>query len=566
MDENDDFLHDPLFFGQIQMAVTVLANIINQGMGCRIGQSAVCSQKMHTFHPKCPQEVNVLQDVDAGQTFYHRKEAGSIYHLDVFHECGLVDHRKVAVKIHNAVEVYNLHYGIANKLVTAKDQYVKVDFFDIQTGTGGGRITGSLDYGKKLSLRKGHNNHVHVTMMLTSEQLAGVIYVVMAVESAILSCNLELRRNEKVENVTGATNSNMDLSAYADQSDSLLQENDDSGMLDSDQPGQNTTDLVGNFDTVQELKDFLGSVDDRNGPKPKGGINSRRRAEGVVQQGIIELNGSLGSSNQHGKKNEGYLETKLPEIKLYLRQVVHAAQYLFTQTGKSKTTQNKINWRGGPEVLHHEQTGRDVGEVAISQTVTATARRMIENQEPVFQIIQEDLRYSVNRKRRKIEFCLLIDASSSMEGQRIRAAKSLARFLFFSTADPISVIVFQENKAWVQVPFTRDLQHLEQRLEGINAYGETPLALGLTACLQYLEKIKTRNPLIILITDGVPTLGMMTNDPVHDALQVAKQIRIKKYGFTCIGLKPHLDYLKQLSKITGGSVYAVDKLEEAGRC
>lgn len=110
----------------------------------------------------------------------------------------------------------------------------------------------------------------------------------------------------------------------------------------------------------------------------------------------------------------------------------------------------------------------------------------------------------------------------------------IARYLFFSTSDRISVIVFQQNQAWIQAPFTHDFRQLEQSLEGIKAYGETPLALGLTACLQYIEQEKARNPIIILITDGVPTLGSVSNDPVHDALQVARKIKSNNYSFTCI--------------------------------
>lgn len=563
MDEKNDFLQEPLFFEKIQMATNILVHIISQGMGCRIGESTVCSQKMHTFHVQKPEEVTILQDVDAGQTFYHRKDAGRVYHLDVFHECGLVDHRNVAATIHKTVEFYNRHYSSAKKIVA--DEHVKVDFIDIQTGTGGGRISGSLDYGKKLSLRRGHINHVHITMMLPNEQLACVIYIIMAVESVILSSNLELRCNEKVENVKGASKGKIDLSAYSDQSDSLLQENNGNEMRSFNQKGQDTIDSIQNADSVQELKDFSESSGKNDDP-PKGGINSRRGAKRLVERGIIELNRDQRSVIQHGEFYKGYLVKHLPEIQLHLRQVVRATKHLFTQTGKSKILQNKISWRGGGDFLHHAKTGYVFGEVAISQTVTATARRVVEQEENSFQITYEDLRYSVSRNRRKIEICLLIDASSSMVGQRIRVAKLLAKFLFLSTADRTSVVVFQENKAWVQVPFTRDLTQLEQGLQEIKVSGETPLALGLTACLQYIEKMKGRNPLIILITDGVPTLGMETSDPVYDALQVAKLIKTKKYGFTCIGLKPHLDYLKELSNITGGSIYAVDKLEEVGTC
>ncbi len=564
MDKNDHFLYDPNYFAKIQLVAQELEDIIKNDMGVRLGQSSVCSQKMHTFYPKKPEEVKILQDIDAGQTFYHRKEVGSIYHIDVFHECGLVDHRIAAQKVYTAVECYNLHYS--QYIERGNSTYVDVNYFDIQTGTGGGRITGSLNYGKKMSLRKGHTNHVHVAMSLPENHLASIMYVIMAVESAIIACKLELRRNEKIENVKGSSRVKMDLSAYADKSDSLLQRNHSTMIPEPYQKNQDTMDLMENFDTAQELKEFLAAIDNNHNSKPHGGVNSRRAVECLVKKGIIELNGNSATLTKYGKQFKNYLEKHLPEIETHLRQVVRDAKYLFTQNGKSKALQNKVGWHIGEKLMHHIKASHEHGQLAISETVHAVAQRMAETGETEFNITATDIRYSVNPKKRKIEFCVMIDASSSMEGQRIRAAKRLARFLFFSTADPISVLVFQENKAWVQVPFTRDLSSLEDGLEKIKASGETPLALGLTACLEYLTKEKVRNPLIILITDGVPTLGIMTSDPVHDALQVAKKIKGKHYGFTCIGLKPHLDYLKQLSNIAGGSIYAVDELEKAGMC
>lgn len=565
MDENNVVLYNSELFTKMVPAVQELASIINQGMGTRIGQSTVCSQKMHTFDPQQPQEVNVLQDIDVGQTCYHRQEPGIIYHLDIFHECGLVDHHLAAENVRSAVKVYNEH--CSDYSITASNDGVKVDFIDIQTGTGGGRITGSLDYGKKISLRKAHSNHVHVTMALSQRHLSCVLYVIMAVENAILACNLELRRNEKVKNVKGASKGKFDLSAYADKSDSLLQGNDSSAVLSFYQKDKDGLDLGDVVDATQDLKEFSGPADHhKNNSKPASGVNSRRAAECLVQKGIIELNEDQGSLSIHGKQCRSYLEKYLPEIQAHLRKVVRSAKYPLSQPGKNKTLQSKKKGCAGRNSLHYMSTDHEFGELEISQTVTAAARKMVEQEENRFQISHEDLRYTVNPKKRKIEICLLIDASSSMEGPRIRAAKMLAKFLFLSTADRMSVIVFHKNRAWVQVPFTRDLEQLEEQIEDIKACGETPLALGLTACLQYIDKTKARNPLIILLTDGVPTLGAITNDPVSDALEVAKSIKAKKYSFTCIGLKPHLDYLKQLAAVAGGTFYAVDELENKGMC
>ncbi|WP_285719953.1 VWA domain-containing protein [Pelosinus sp. IPA-1] len=563
MIKNKEHFFNPQFLHEIEPVLEELQHIFSMDMGARIGQTTVCSQKLHSFHPKMPERVHILQDIDAGQIFYQRTEPGGIYHIDIFHQCGLVDHYMVANEIQKVVEGYNKEHVVRQ---LGRGNAVMADFIDIQTSTGGGRVTGKLEYGKRAALRKAHSNHVHITAMIPPQHLACLICIVMAVENVILSCNLELRCNEKIENVRGLSKEKYDLSAYMDESDSLLQENKNNTIFEVDAKlGEN--EWINKSDKTEELKEFLEKDHSKNkDPKPAGGINSCRVPEILASEGMIQLAGNLLSIEEYGKGFKSYLETQLPEIEAHLRKVVREAKCLSKQLGKSKFLENSAGFYSEEKHICHGKTVKEYGGLAIAEMVNAAAQRMVENGDKTFKILHNDIRYFNNRKRRKIEFCLLIDASSSMDGQRIHIAKLLARYLFFSTNDRISVLVFQQNQAWVQVPFTHDFRQLEQSLEGIKAYGETPLALGLKACLEYIEQEKAKNPFIILITDGVPTLGTVTTNPINDALATAKKIKSSNYGFTCIGLKPHLFYLKQLAEVAGGSIYAIEDLDERGLC
>jgi magnesium chelatase subunit D len=563
MIKNEKYLFDPQFLFDIAPVTEKLLSIFRSDMGVRIGQSTVCSQKMHSFHPESPEKINILQDLDAGQAFYQRTETGSIYHLDIFHQCGQVDHIQVAIKVQQVIEVYNRHYVLGKRELGDKNDIVKADFVDVQTSTGGGRITGELSFGKKLSLRKAHSNHVHLTVMIPPVHLACLIYIIMAVENSILSCNLELRCNEKINNIKGVSKQKSDLMAYIDESDSLLQRKNHKLTFEPNQRNQDVNEHISNSDEAVELKEFNGKREAKTaGDKPTGSVNSCRATETFLQESIIKLTDNSINVDEYGKKFKGCLEEQLPEIEAHLRKVARKAKCLYRQSGKSKILENNISWPLGGGKPYEGKREKQYGELAIAEMINAAARRMVEDGDKVFKILHDDIRYFTRKKRRKSEFCVLIDASSSMEGQRIQVAKLLAKYLFFSTSDRISVIVFQQNQAWIQVPFTHDFRQLEQSLEGIKAYGETPLALGLTACLQYIEQEKARNPIIILITDGVPTLGTVTSNPVSDALQVAQKIKDNNYGFTCIGLKPHLGYLNQLSEVAGGSIYAVENLSK----
>jgi len=88
------------------------------------------------------------------------------------------------------------------------------------------------------------------------------------------------------------------------------------------------------------------------------------------------------------------------------------------------------------------------------------------------------------------------------------------------------------------------------------------LAGGLKTCLSYLHEAGARNPLIILITDGIPTVAEHSRDPLADALDAASSVKLSGYGFACIGLRPHRRYLTQLAEQAGGSLYVLEELEK----
>lgn len=176
----------------------------------------------------------------------------------------------------------------------------------------------------------------------------------------------------------------------------------------------------------------------------------------------------------------------------------------------------------------------------------------------------QDLRLYRRLRRHPVDVCLVLDASASMAGSRIRAAKDLAQQLLISTRDRVAVITFQERVVQVQVPLTRNTSRVERGLSQIQPYGLTPLAQGLEVALMYLAQSRARNPLLVLITDGIPTVPYRTANPLEDAVQVARQLgegRFGRVGFTCIGLQPNERYLRELVRAARGRLYVVDELE-----
>jgi magnesium chelatase subunit D len=77
--------------------------VCQQNCGARIGESAVISKKMHFYNPRQPQAIKIVQNIDAGQLFYHQRQGGMIFHIDIFHQCGQVNHHAVATALQEAI-------------------------------------------------------------------------------------------------------------------------------------------------------------------------------------------------------------------------------------------------------------------------------------------------------------------------------------------------------------------------------------------------------------------------------------------------------------------------------
>lgn len=566
---NDWDKHDVQFLSNLALPVRKLSDAIKQGKGVRIGQSTVISQKVHTFNPQTPQFINILENTDAGQAFYQQPAAGKVYHLDIFHQKGLIDHHQVAAAVKRAAESYNFQFSLSN-ITFAEDRSrgVSIDYIDLQTGTGGGRITGALHYGKKLSLRKAHENHVHITAMFDAQHRAFLFYIVLAVESVILENNFELRRNERIIHVKGKEGEKPDLTAYTDETDSFMQCNGGGQKLSpavkQHKIVKDSLELTNDFDTIQDVREFMNKIHSHSKSKLMRELEAagdgQRSLERLSGMGIVREGQKSLELTAYGLEVQKYLNEHFTEIEAHLRKSFRSIQPLAGQAGKNKMLRS-YEWKNGTAVRKGSSNKKD-GELAVADTVQNAARRMAADIKSGFRIGYEDLSYLEREQVTKAEICVLLDASASMAGARMRAAKFLVRYLLLTTPDRVGVVTFQEKQAQVAVPLTRDYRQVETCLREIKPSGATPLALGIKTCLGYLADTRKHNPLLILITDGIPTLAEHLRDPVADALAAAQAIKEQGCRFICIGLKPHQSYLSQLAGIAGGTAYIMEELEK----
>lgn len=531
--------------------------------GVLLGESAVVSQKVHSIDPCNPAIVTVHSCNDAGIVFYGRRVPGQVVHVDIFHSVGTVDHYRVAEAIKQTYET--IYDGWPRSFFSILDN------IDIQTGSGGGRITGKLIYGSKDSLKRAHKNHVHLCMLFVEEITKPLIHVVDAVEQVIINQGLEVRKIEKVLHNTTRGDSPVDMSPYSSDSDSALKQQG----LQSSQTKEacnmrDSLELAREYGGAEQALKMLDALSNTSQIEKKlDFLNSNYGSyEEVLRQlcdkGILERHYNGLRLSAKGKELYEYLKKNLREIELNLKAFLKklpVSEHI-THGFNNNSGLNRKPGKAKPgRKTYLPQKAEWPGKVAVAETVYEAAKRsIIENAR--FRIIPKDIRVYRQMRQNVLNICLLIDTSASMAGYRLQSAKFLAEHLVLSTRSKVSVIAFQEKNAEVFVPFTRSHSQLRHGLNLMNSFGLTPLAFGIYYAVEHIKKSGVKDPLLLLITDGIPTVPFWTSDPILDAVKASKLIAGEKLHFCCIGLQPNKKCLSKMVEQSGGSLYIVDELDK----
>lgn len=596
------------------------------GAGVRFGEAAVVSRRVHTVDPGAPQVVAVLRHADAGRTFYGRERENEVIHLDLFHAVGAVDHRRVAAALRRAL--------------AAAGRGSLAGFFDIQTGTGGGRITGDLIFGRRFSLLVSHRNHVHLAGLLADPDLEVLLPLVAAVEAEVLAQGLEIRRVEGLRHPPPQPGGQpLDLSPYADNTDSWLRGGRGGGALArsaggpgaggrAPRPGDGPPGLPGTDQTVgnlrqgahpgaggggagaagaggagglggsgaggtggastleqearlqaalalarkvgspDELKRVLDAIRSAAGGNLPGGTQAPFLLRELEDEGLVRRDSRGVRLTEAGRLLAAFFDQHLKDVKLRFRKLIRRVPRPVLPARPGTGERASPDVRYGPiRGVAPAVPGGWIGDLAVPETVVAGVRRahlqaLASGHPPRLGLERPDVHVHLRAGEQPLYICLLIDASASMAGRRILAAKHLARHLLVSTRDRVAVVGFQERDVRVHVPFTRDYATVEAGLARIQPMGLTPLAHGLAASLDLIRESRVRRPLLLLITDGIPTVPKWSIDPLADALEAARRVATSRVPFGCIGLMPSRRYLEDLARCAGGTLHVVEELDE----
>ncbi len=547
-----------------------LRRLLQLGNGCRIGETAVCSRKIHTIEPDRPQIVTVVQNSDAGQIFYRRRRPGEVVHIDIFHAVQALNPTPIGLAVKRGIERYAQEMSVQIGYEHANRRYQLAHYVDVQTGAGGGRVTGTLSYGQRESLKKAHLNHVHISAKLPDQDIAAAFYLVYSVEEELQRQGVELRRVELVQHRQGSVGSKEDISAYSAFTDSFLRET----QLPEDPAADQVygyqlaavADILENLEDLDELAKLLSSVQahGRNPcqaelpyhPQTARLQDAWTKLEGYgfleQDRGRYQLSDQGLELNRRLLKNARDLEAELrKQGQLLARQSINMGGSFGSPSDQRAVRRSHTRRVVRPAEGDH---------LAINETVQSSLIRSLGEGRP-WSVAPADLFYEQRLERRGVDICLLVDASASMLGKRMKAARNLAEHLVQNSRDRIAVVSFQEKAVQLVTPFTRNRLEVKQSLEQIQPGGLTPLAAGLRRATSYLEQTNARSGLLLLVTDGIPTLGDKLGDPLRDALDAALELRQKTdFRLCCIGLQPNHGILRRVAEAAGGSLHVIDEL------
>ena len=568
----NDFRHLAFLRYDSHRLVKLMLTEFRMGRGLRIGETTVISRRVHVIYPNNPGEIKIVINQDAGAAFYSRLKRNEILHIDVFHEIREIDHRRIAEAVRQSVHEYfrnpMLHHARGLLFPTAGEL---IDLIDMQTGSGGGRLSGSLNYGRKYSLRKAHFNHVHLAAMLPDNCLAVVFYIVSAIEAELAYQGIEIRKVEHVSHIEGKGKA--DLSPYSSIFDSYLNE---SGRRPT---GENWGSL-----SQESRVDAVASMAEEFG----GRVNMAKLLESLTLSGSIppDIRTDVGDLDEvverltsfqliaremgkftltpKGTEVKSILTTCASEIEAAIRRLIRKMPIV---RKFPRYEEGHFRRRARGEAPRIAKSVKALNErewcdaIAIPETIiTSAARHQVEGAaSPRF--LRDDIRVYRRRPTHPPEICLLIDASASMVGRRIRAAKYLIHHLTIACRVKISVLTFQERDVKIHIASTRSKKVIEEGIRRIQPAGLTPLAAGISDALDFIKAKKLKDVLLILITDGIPTMNRWTADPARDALTAAKRIADSKTAFMCVGLQPNRDFLSRLVDVAHGKLYIVDEFE-----
>lgn len=546
-----------------------------KNQGVRLGETTVLSHKVHGNDPKTPGVIRIYTDQDAGRYYLKQNDDDLILHMDVFHEPASLDPVYVARRIWQGAENYFNQLRDENRAEYSKDdvkELAKILAERVILRTAGG--TGNVF---ELSYRKGElipekerkpQSHVHLLFSVEQKYYDSLLFIADSVEQAIMNQGFEIRRVEKIihceKEMETKTGFGIGLGLPGFNSPETQ------GFRAQQNRLQIIMNLASAFGSIEDAARFLESL--TTAGNMFLGSFAKKHTDGGLKQTLLDLsNQNLVKKGRfaflltdEGKAIRDFIRDHQKELEAQVRKSIRRYQIVRHnyRTYKNSELKSRKNQLPDHKKIVNLTEQAWLSDIAIPETVVkASARSFLEGQ-PHMTIKKKDLKVYGRKSFAPIDTCIAIDCSGSMVGDKIKAVSYLAEHFLLTSKEKVSVVAFQEHSARIVVPFTKSYQKLQDGLRTVQPEGLTPLAKGIVESISLIRKKRARNPLLVLITDGLPNYPLWTIDAKNDALKAAEMIAQNKIRLVCIGVIPNEIFMEELAQIGRGNLYIVDELNK----
>ncbi len=546
-----------------------------KNQGVRLGETTVLSHKVHGNDPKAPGEIRIYTDQDAGRYYLKENDDNLVLHMDVFHEPASLDPVYVARRIWQGVESYFLQLRDENRTEYSKDKVTELtrnlaQRIILRTAGGTGNIFELSSRSVELVPEKARKpeTHVHLLFSVEPKFFDSLLFIADAVEQAIGNQGFEIRRVEKIIHCEKEmeTKSGLGIGLGLPGFNSPEAQ----GYRAQQNRLQIIMNLAGAFGSVEDAARFLESL--TTAGNIFLGSFAKKHGDGDLKQTLLDLsNQNLVKKGRfafiltdEGKAIRDFIRNHQKELEAQVRKSIRRYQIVkhnYRTYRNSELKSRKSQLTDHKKVVNQVDQAW-VSDIAIPETVVSASARSYLEGEPRMTIKKKDIKVFGKKSFAPIDTLIAIDCSGSMVGEKIRAVSYLAEHFLLTSKEKVSVVAFQETGARVVVPFTKNYQKLQDGLRTIQPEGLTPLAKGIVESINLIKKKRARNPLLILITDGLPNYPLWTIDAKKDALKAAGMIAENKIRLVCIGVIPNESFMEELASIGQGNLYVVDELDK----
>lgn len=554
--------------GKLKSINQSLHSYFNRDQGVILGSTAVVSRKVHEEARQNPGEIHIFRNRDAGETYLRLKEKHQVVHIDILHKQAEINQFDLANRLRQIVPHYldtvdrNYDWTDEEKNFAANSLSRRIHIY---TAMGHGNIMDpSQKEGRGPDDR--YLTHVHVLARLKARYISLAYCLIDEVEKAVHYQGAELRPVIKIvhygegeDTQTAELPTGIYLPQINEGMPEQLRRQNLYQIIMSLAIRMGSLEAVGDFfQALAPLKNLrLHNLHRRHEDLDK--IMQELTSNKYIKKSLLGFN-----MTDLGRELEEFMQRHKKDLAAQLRKTIRRfpADKISCQTYHYSHLRSKQKQFPNRRKVLPAKNEAWSSEVAVPETVIQAAKRSFLTGHTPLTIEKQDIMVYGRKSYAPVDTCLLIDCSGSMLGERINAVNFVAEHLLLTTREKVALVTFQERAARVAVPFTRSYDDLHTGLMSIKPEGLTPLAKGITTALELFKKERPRNPLIVLITDGIPNYPLWTMDPIADALKAATMIADRKLRFVCIGIDPNHKFLPDLAAAGKGNIYIVDESDK----